>query len=77
MSLVHPIPVRSSLRCARSLGSCGMTGTTEQSVMGVLGVAVGAIVYSSQPFCFQTHRDSLANPDHIARILTFLSLAQF
>ena len=40
---------------------------------------MGAIVQSLQSSCFRTqqaHRGSLANPDHVAQILTFLFLAR-
>ena len=71
---MHPILVRSSSKYAFSPGSFGMAGTTDLSMSGVFPV-IGAMS-SYLPASESISQSSFANPEHTARILTFLSLTR-
>ena len=72
---MHPILVRSSSKCVLSPGSFGMARTTDLSVSGVFTV-MGAMSILTLLLPNQPSKVSFANPDHTARILTFLSLTR-
>ena len=67
--------MRSSSKYALSLGSFGMAGTTDLSTSGVFPV-MGAMPIFTFLLLNPLSQVSLSNPDHIVRILTFLSLTR-
>ena len=72
---MHLKLVRSSSKYALSPGSFGMAGTTDLSVSSVFPV-MGAMSIFTFLLPNQFSQVSFANPDHIVRILTFLSLTR-
>ena len=72
---IHPILVRSSSKYALSPGSFEMARTTDLRVSGVFTV-MGAMSILTLLLPNRSFQVYLANPDHIAWILTFLSLTR-
>ena len=72
---MHLILVRSSSKYALSPGSFGMAGTTDLRMSGVFPV-MGAMSIFALLLPNPLSQVSLSNPDHTARILTFLFLTR-
>ena len=72
---MHSILVRSFSKYVLSLGSFGMAGTTDLSVSSVFPVMCAMSIFTLL-LPNQSFQVSFANPDHTARILTFLFLTR-
>ena len=72
---MHPILVRSSSKYALSPGSFGMAGTTDLRMSGIF-LVMGAMPIFTFLLPNPLSQVSFSNPDHTARILTFLSLTR-